>query len=310
LTHSIQNRLPANHSFFKWLLLACLLTGCVEAQLFYINAFTNFDTNNLHSDIPYDSHKLNHLDIYKPQGNTPVKATVIFFYGGCWGGCETYEKASYAFVAQALTSHGYVVIIPDYRRHPDVKYDTIIGDAINSVDWVKKNISKYGGTPDKIFIMGHSAGAHLGVMMTLNEHYLPPSTYQSIKGFIGLAGPYDFLPFTEPYQKIVFGPEEKYPNSQPINFVDGSEPPLLLLYGANDDTVKPFNIKRLSYKVNAAHGCVESHIYNDLNHGELIAALSIPLQKSKPVLPDIINFLDYYGQSAPTCRNINESAKG
>lgn len=278
-----------------------VLAGCSESQLLLINSLARFDDFSAVENIPYGDHELNHLNIYLPEPANQSHATVVFFYGGCWGGCETINKDNYLFVAQALTSHGYTVVIPDYRRYPEVKFDAIINDSKQSVDWVKTHIAEYGGNSENIFLMGHSAGAHLAAMLTLNEDYLAPLTYRSIKGFIGLAGPYNFLPFTDAYQKVVFGPEEKYPDSQPINFVQGTEPPLLLLYGTDDVLVKSVNIESLSRKVKEAGGCVESHIYGNLDHVGLLGSLSLPLQNSEPVLSDIIHFLNRYSEPNKSC---------
>jgi acetyl esterase/lipase len=280
------------------------LTACVESALFAVNSLARTDNFVAIEDIAYGEHSLNRLDIYLPGQGQALHATVVFFYGGCWGGCETKDKEYYLFVAQALTSHGYAVVIPDYRRYPGVRFDQIIDDARRSVEWVKAHGAEYGADSENIFLMGHSAGAHLAAMLTLNEDYLRSETYQGIKGFIGLAGPYDFLPLTEAYQKEIFGPEEKYPASQPVNFVQGTEPPLLLLYGNNDETVKPINIKSLSYKVRDAAGCVETRLYDDLDHIDLLAALALPLQDSKPILSDIVAFLDYYTQPQVSCKDL------
>ena len=149
--------------------------------------------------------------------------------------------------------------------------------------------------------MGHSAGAQIGAILTLDERYLLPDTWSSLNGFIGLAGPYDFLPFTEEYQRIVFGPEENYPASQPVNFVGGNEPPLLLMYGTDDDTVRPSNIKSLTKKVTQSAGCVETHYYDGLDHAGLIGALALPLQNSSSVLSDITDFLDRYSHNRISC---------
>ncbi|MCL7422831.1 MAG: alpha/beta hydrolase [Methylobacter sp.] len=281
-----------------------LLAACTESALFAVNSLARTDNFAVVEDIAYGRHPMNRLDMYLPGQDQAPRATVVFFYGGCWGGCETKNKEQYVFVAQALTSHGYAVVIPDYRRYPEVKFDRIIDDARRAVEWLKANGAEYGADSDAIFLMGHSAGAHLGAMLTLNENYLLPETFQSLKGFIGLAGPYDFLPFTEAYQKAVFGPEEKYPASQPVNFVQGTEPPLLLLYGDNDVTVKPINIKSLSDKVRDAAGCVETRLYDDLDHIDLLAALALPLQGIEPVLPDIIEFIDYYAQPYAACKTV------
>lgn len=201
------------------------------------------------------------------------------------------KKRAYLFVAEAITSRGYNAVLVDYRLHPEVKFPGIIDDARRAVEWVHGSIEQYGGDPTRLFIMGHSAGAHLGAMLTLDETYLKKDTYRAIRGFIGLAGPYDFLPHTEAYQYVVFGPENRYGDSQPINFVDGTEPPLSLLYGNDDSQVKPRNIINLAKKVRALGGSVETHFYEGVDHAEIIAALSIPLQSGSSVIDDIFRFV-------------------
>jgi acetyl esterase/lipase len=286
-----------------WLVLLLTVTGCSRLGLIFANSLARFDNYTAIENIAYDKHELNSLSVYLPKDKRKNSPTLIFFYGGCWGGCETLNKEHYLFVAQTLTAHGFNVVIPDYRRYPDVKFDTIMGDTKHAVEWVKTHIAEYGGDPKRLFLMGHSAGAHIAAMLTLNENYLVPAAYSSIKGFIGLAGPYDFLPFTDAYQKVVFGPKENYPNTQPVRFVDGTEPPLLLLYGNDDDTVKPVNIESLSRTVKQKGGCVESHRYDGLGHSDLLGALSIPLQAQEPVLNDIIGFVDYYADGKKLCRD-------
>ncbi len=278
-------------------LLFLILSACTSASLLLVNTLAKLDSYFVYQDIPYAEHALNRLDVYIPEKqtnkNTKPHPVVVFFYGGCWGGCDTRNKEQYTFVAQALTARGYIVILPDYRRHPDVTFDAIIKDASDAIKWVKAHINDYGGNGNQLFLMGHSAGAHIAAMLTLNEEYLQGDTYNSIKGFVGLAGPYDFLPFTKPYQYAVFGPEQKFSASQPINFVDGTEPPLLLLYGKEDTTVFPRNIKNLAAKVNKKTGKVEVHIYDDIDHFSILSALSIPYQNKQTVLGDIIRFLDH-----------------
>ncbi len=271
--------------------LILLMTGtaCNHPGLVVVNSLASFDNYTAVENIAYGQHPLNRLSLYLPENKS--KATIIFFYGGCWGGCETLNKEEYLFVAQALTAKGFTVVIPDYRRHPEVKFAVIMHDAAYAVQWVKDHIADYGGDPKQLFLMGHSAGAHIAAMLTLDESYLTPETYHAIKGFIGLAGPYDFLPFTDAYQKVVFGPKENYPKTQPVNFVDGTEPPLLLLYGNDDDTVKQVNIESLTQIVKRKGGCVKSYRYDNLGHAALLGALSIPLRAQETVLDNIVDFV-------------------
>ncbi len=291
-------------SLILGMLTLAMVAGCSDLGLLVVNLLARLDDYTAIENIPYGKAELNRLSVYLPERRQERPTTLIFFYGGCWGGCETLNKEHYLFLAQALTAKGYNVVIPDYRRHPEVKFATIMSDASHAVEWVKAHIADYGGDPKRLFLMGHSAGAHIAAMLTLNESYLPPETYKSIKGFIGLAGPYDFLPLTDAYQKVVFGPMENYPKTQPVNFVDGTEPPLLLLYGNDDDTVKPINIESLSRIVKQRGGCAESQRYNGLNHVDLLGALSTPLQSNVPVMNDIVDFIGYYQNDNQPCRSL------
>ncbi len=269
------------------------------ASLKFINALARVPGDRLQTNIAYGPHPENQLDIYLPPQSQPTSAqanapVIVFFYGGCWGACLKFYKSDYRFVAESLAKEGYVVVLPDYRYHPNVKFPAIMTDATAAVEWVNENIEQYGGDPAQLFLSGHSAGAQMAVLLTLNEDYLHSKIHNNIKGFIGLAGPYDFLPFDQAYQPILFGPEENYPISQPINYVDGNEPPLLLLYGNDDTIVFPRNIENLSAKVNQLGGEVEVHRYDRIDHSGIVGALSVPFRNRQPVYADILNFLNQH----------------
>ncbi len=292
-----------NKSYFLFFIIfsySWLLTGCTRSSLFLANTLAKFDDYTLIENHPYKKGQLNTLDIYIPDlGKLPNKQlpVVIFFYGGCWGGCTTFDKSYYQFVGQAMTSKHFIAVIGNYRRYPEVTFQGIIKDSQRIVTWVKQNIGQYSGDPNRLFLMGHSSGAHLAAMLTVNNSLLDTEIYQSIKGFIGIAGAYDFLPLTEPYQQILFGPVEKYPESQPINFVTGSEPPVLLLHGRQDKTTLPKNSINLSQKINKMGGHAYLKIYLDMNHTDILSALTLPFQETESVLSDISNFITDYSLS-------------
>jgi len=266
-----------------------------QRRTFVANSLARFGDYSVHHDIRYGDVDDQRLDIYLPsnirQHKVSQRATVIFFYGGCWGACSDLVKEDYRFIAQALTDNSIIGVIVNYRKFPGALFPEIIDDAKRSVEWVNEHIGSYGGNEKNIFLMGHSSGAHLASMLTFNEDYLRPSTYQNIKGFIGLAGPYDFLPFDEPYQPTLFAPPASYAQSQTINFVDGSEPASLLLYGNDDDRVKRRNILSLANEIKKRKGRVETHYYDGIDHLGIIGALSIPLRSSTPVVKDIVSFI-------------------
>jgi acetyl esterase/lipase len=204
-----------------------------------------------------------------------------------------YNKEDYTFVAQAFTSLGYSVVIPDYRHYPEHMFGDIMTDASNATTWIHNNISKFSDENiTRIILAGHSSGAHMAAMLTLDNSRLPEAVRSSIAGFIGLAGPYDFLPFTEDYEPALFGPVKNYPTSQPINYVSGHDAPMLLLYGNDDSRVKPINIESLTRIARQAGDDVESHRYDGIDHPGILAALSRPLRDNKPVMTDIARFLN------------------
>lgn len=216
---------------------------------------------------------------------------VVFFYGGRW---EEGSKAQYKFLAQALTSRGYVAVIADYRLYPQVKFPAFVQDGAEAIKWAHAHASEYGGDVDKLFVMGHSAGAHIAAMLALDGEYLQAvgGSRDWLSGMIGLAGPYDFLPLKAADLKDMFGPPERYPLSQPINYADGDNPRLLLLHGLGDETVFPKNTRNLAKKVAENNGPVAIKLYPDIGHIKLVANLAAPLRFMGDQLDDIASFID------------------
>ena len=276
-----------------------LMLGCTDSRLLLVNSIARFGSYTVHSDIAYGKEESQQLDIYVPDelpnevsnATQSLLPTVVFFYGGCWGACSDLGKEDYRFIAEAITANNLIAVVVNYRKFPSVLFPDIIVDAQKSVEWISKNISRYGGNNQQLFLMGHSAGAHIASMLHFNEQYLTSSTYRNIRGFIGLAGPYDFLPFTESYQPALFSPPESYSKSQTINFVDGNEPPSLLLYGNDDTRVKRRNIISLSKAILDKNGRVETHFYDNIDHPGIVGALSIPLRSSQPIMQHISKFI-------------------
>jgi acetyl esterase/lipase len=266
-----------------------LLAGCSNLGLSFVNALAVFGDYEVTKGHAYGDHQLNTLDIYEPKklaGSAPV---VAFFYGGCWGGCTTYPKSYYRFVAEALTAQGFVVAVVDYRRYPEVNFPEIMADTSAALAWLQGNIAEHGGDPDKLFASGHSAGAHMVATAALDPRYLDPENVK-LAGVIGLAGPYDFLPFDEDYLFTLFGPEANWPESQPVNYARAGTP-FLLLHGKADDTVWAHNPNNLAAAVQEQGGSAEVIIYDNIDHVGILAAFASIRRKTAPVVEDIARFV-------------------
>ena len=179
-----------------------------------------------------------------------------------------------------------------------------VEDAAKAVKWTHDNIAQYGGDPGKLFVMGHSSGAHMAALLALDGKYLEAEggSRNWLRGMIGLAGPYDFMPITAPDLRDLFGPPERFEQSQPIFFADGRNPPLLLIHGEDDDVVWVKNSRNLAQAVGNAGGAVETIIYPKLGHRLIIANIARPLRGRSDVLDNISEFINRRANEAPRVR--------
>ena len=272
-------------SRFPILLAALTLAGCTGL----LNTMTPSGGHRQATGVPYDTEHDLRLDIYTPanERNVPV---VVFFHGGRW---TQGAPGDYRFVGQALASRGFVAVVPEFRQYPGVRFPVFVHDGARAVRWTQQQIARYGGDPTKLFLMGHSSGAHIAAMLALNPEYLQSAGADrgSVRGMIGLAGAYAFLPLTAPDLRDLFGPPERFELSQPVNYVDGENPPLLLMHGENDDVVDVENTKRLAAEVARANGTVETVIYPKMSHSWIISTLAAPLRSSSDVIEHVTDFV-------------------
>jgi len=224
---------------------------------------------------PYGPHPRQVLDWYMGEGkNRPL---VIFFYGGNW---QAGRRSDYRFVADSLLGIGFDVVIPDYRLFPEVRFGEIIADARASVDHI------LGQRDKRVFLMGHSAGAQLAALLTLDSHR------DHILGFIGLAGPYDFYPFTEKIHWKIFSPSSDYCKSQPVNYVNPLASPLYLLHGENDMRVRRGHSKSLMEKQRKVGGKADREVYASMGHVGIILSFARIRRHRSTVISDIRRFIE------------------
>jgi len=264
------------------------LGGCSRLALFDAIAPRDDGASLVASGISYGPDPRQKLDVYAPQDarGAPV---VVFFYGGSW---NSGERVDYGFLGTALAAQGFITVLPDYRLVPDARFPAFVEDGAAATAWAQREISSFGGDGQRVVVSGHSAGAYIASMVALAPSYLEKAGSRAQpRGFAGLAGPYDFMPFQ--YRSIIdaFGSWPRPVETQPVAFVRAGVPPALLLQGSDDTTVPPRHAKTLAERLKAAGNDVELLIYDGVDHIDIMISLSRLLRDRANTLADLSRFV-------------------
>lgn len=257
---------------FSLVLLIMVLSGCGSTGLALLNNTVKTDPAlPSRTVVNYGDKTWQTLDVY-PQNETAQPSPVlVFIYGGAW---TSGSKEQYRFAATAFHKLGYTVVVPNYVLYPQGKFPEFIEDVAVALAWVKENIAQYHGDHQKLFLVGHSAGAHTGALLSTDPHYLQNVGMQKsdISGFAGLAGPYGFTPTKQKYINI-FGPPENFHKMKAMNHVSGNEPPMILMHGLADKTVGLLNQQVLAQKIRENDGVVEEVELAGVSHVGILLKL-------------------------------------
>jgi len=270
---------------------ATLINGAwTQLGLFAANVPSHFNGAKRIDNIAYGEASLQKLSLHIPPSateSTPAPV-LVFFHGGRWS--DGY-KEQYKFVSNAFVQEGYIVALADYRKYPDVKFPAFVEDAAAALAWVHNNIDEYDGDTARLYLAGHSSGAHMAALVATDPQYLAAHDLNRdiIVGFAGLSGPYAFVP-EEPDLKDMFGPPERYPLMRAPNYVDGGQPPMLLLHGLDDETVVLKNAEKLRDAIEGEGGQVTLKTYEGINHIETVGSLMWFWSYKAPVKEDMLEF--------------------
>jgi acetyl esterase/lipase len=237
------------------------------------------------------------FDLYQPAGAAPAEGwpLVVFFYGGAW---NRGERSDYRFVGEALASRGIVTMVADYRLHPEVTYPDFLHDCARALAFAFEHAPRWNADAQRVFVMGHSAGAYNAAMLALDARWLAPTGRKpgELAGWIGLAGPYDFLPIKTPEVQAVFHHPNVPRDSQPIRHVVGASVPALLIAGEADQRVNPLrNTVGLAHALRDAGAPVRLRQYPRMTHESVLGAIAGPLQRLAPVLDEVVEFVNAPG---------------
>ncbi len=275
------------------ILLAILLSGCQATYFGLLNA-TRTQPGVAVQTFEYDTTNQLKLDVYRSASTSADAPVLIFIYGGSW---RTGERAWYRFIGASLAAEGLIVVIPDYRKYPQVQFPAFVDDAAAAVRFSRDRAQDWGGDPDRLFIAGHSAGAHIALLLATDSEYLQKQAMRprELTGAIGIAGPYDFAPIESRSLRAVFPDRSREASTQPIHFVDGDEPPILLLHGDADKRVWPRNSERLAARLRAHKVPVELVILPGVSHSGIMRALGETDAAAVPTRALLLDFIRAHG---------------
>lgn len=240
--------------------------------------------------VRYGPDPAQHLDVWTPEQQAKALPVLVFIHGGGW---HSGSPGEYRFIGRHYARKGYVTVVLGYRLTPGGEFPAMLEDSAKGLAWVRANIAAQGGDPGQVFVMGHSAGAYNAVMLALDPKWLaqedvPPDF---VKGVVGLAGPYDFYPFTSKSTQSAFGAVADPQATQPIRFARAGAPPLLLASGDADETVRPRNSLVLAKALTAAGNPNQAVLFKDMGHAGIIMKLAAPFDRDRRVDDAVDAFL-------------------
>lgn len=252
------------------------------------------EAQDIKRDVPYATPPSERqvLDIYSPAD--AKKLPVVFWIHG--GGWQTGDKSDVQIKPQVFMEKGFVFVSTNYRLLPHVDMETIIRDIAKSIHWVHDHIGEYGGDPDRLLVMGHSAGAQLAALISIDDRYLKAEglNLSIIKACVPVDGDtYDLPAIIETAEvrrrahrqpPIKFGHREKFGND-PLKHIDFSAvthvakgkgiPPFLILHVADNADVSA-QAQRLGSVLKEAGLPATVFGVRDTTHTRINANLGLP----------------------------------
>jgi arylformamidase len=266
-------------------------------------------------DIPYveNGHARHRLDIYSPKSNDQAKLPVVFWIHG--GGWQAGDKSDVALKPKLLTERGYLFVSTNYRLLPEVSMEELTQDVAKSLAWVHKNIAKYNGDPQRIFVGGHSAGAQLAALLCVDQRLLGKEGvgFEGLRGCIPVDGDTYDIPkiiMTAEHRQALYGGKmfnfghrqkfgndpEKHVNFSAVTHVAKGKgiPPFLILYfTGNPDTTA--QARRLETALKEAEVPTTAIGRPDTNHSRLNDELG---QAEEKVTQSFLEFLNKYSTTS------------
>jgi len=244
-----------------------------------LHAKVKVEKNIGYSSAPDDVRR--QLDIYHKTKVDTAQDVVIFIHGGSW---SSGKKDIYWWLGRNFARKGIMTVTINYGLAPDNKYDQMAIDCATAVKWVANHISDYGGNPKRIFIMGHSAGAHLAELINADPQYFKTvGIANPIKGVI-LNDPFgldmhEYLTNAEKdnnytdFLRTFSADPAIWTKGSPLNYVTNIKNPHLIFYGENTYPAIQIQSERLNKKLLEQNVPEELHIIKSKKHVGMITQM-------------------------------------
>ncbi|WP_352339281.1 alpha/beta hydrolase [Psychrobacter sp. 16-MNA-CIBAN-0192] len=291
------------YSWTGLLIVGTLFLATQQAQAFSVlgvlNSVSVTGGVGVSKDILYGDAPLQDLDIYYPKplaqamhSQQPIAASypmVVFVHGGSW---ESGNKEEYAFVGKSFAQAGYVTAVINYRKAPEHLYPDYVKDTARAIAWSYRNASRFHANPQRLAVVGHSAGAFNAVAAIANEDFLAPYGMKpsDIRAVVGIAGPYsyDFRKFSSASAfPATATPDKVMPDRQ----IKGKQPPYLLLTAENDKVVYAQNTLNMTQALKNHGATVETGVIKGASHATSIGAMASPLRWVNDVRAQVLQYL-------------------
>lgn len=268
--------------------LVTLAGGCSLSPLGALDAVVPESGYTRRADIAYGEDPRQRVDVYFPDEPAARSKRVLFVYGGAW---RSGDRERYRFVAQALAAAGHVVILPDYRLYPAVRYPAFVDDVVAAVVHLAGRDDLWGEEPlDEIVVMGHSSGAHTAALLAADPRWLAASGVDA-SALIGLSGPYR-LPLDNPEVGAVFASVTDAGSVRPPALATPAHPPTLLVHGKEDERVVPRHTAVYAAALTALDVPHTVRWLDGTGHAGTVAGLAAPLQAINGSREAVTRFLD------------------
>ncbi len=176
------------------------------------------------------------LDLYLPEGRTNAPVIVSYYGNQLMGG----DKSEDAFVGRRFAAAGFLTAVVNYRLSPGVSHPAHVQDAAASFAWVKRHIKEYGGDPDRVFVIGYSAGGYLAALLSTDPRYLAAHKLspRDIRGAVPVSAFYwvERRGVAPDRDKRVWGIDQNvWMDASPAHHLRADAPPMLILYADRDE---------------------------------------------------------------------------